>query len=80
LRCIKFWPAYARRLKQKHGGFGDTFYLDEIFIKINGKQHYLWSAGDQNGEVVDVYVQSRRNGAVARNSSSAYYAASNDSH
>ena len=50
--CIKFGPAYARKLKQKHGGFSDTFYLDEAFIKINGKQHYLWRAVDQDGERV----------------------------
>ena len=65
LWCIKFGPAYARKLKRRHSGFGDTFYLDEVFIKINGKQHYLWRAVDQDGEVVDIYVQSRRNGAAA---------------
>ncbi|MBQ0715284.1 MAG: IS6 family transposase [Paraperlucidibaca sp.] len=64
--CIKFGPSYARKLKQKHAGFGDTFYLDEVFIKINGKQHYLWRAVDQDGEVVDVFVQSRRNSAAAK--------------
>lgn len=41
-----------------------TFYLDEVFIKINGKQHYPWLTVDQDREVVDVYVQSRRNGAA----------------
>ena len=66
LWCIKFGPTYARKLKSKHGGFGDTFYLDEVFIKINGKQHYLWRAVDQDGEVIDVFVQNRRNGAAAR--------------
>ena len=66
LWCIKFGPSYARKLKQRHRGFGDTFYLDEVFIKINGIQHYLWRAVDQDGEVVDVFVQSRRNGAAAR--------------
>jgi putative transposase len=59
LWCIKFGPSYARKLKQRHRGFGDTFYLDEVCIKINGQQHYLWRAVDQDGEVVDVYVQSR---------------------
>ncbi|REH35602.1 putative transposase [Paraperlucidibaca baekdonensis] len=66
LWCIKFGPSYARKLKQRHRGFGDTFYLDEVFIKINGKQHYLWRAVDQDGEVVDVFVQSRRNGTAAK--------------
>ena len=66
LWCIKFGPAYARKLKQRHDGFGDTFYLDEVFIKINGMQHYLWRAVDQDGEVVDAFVQSRRDGAAAK--------------
>lgn len=64
--CIKFGVIYARRLKRKHRGYGDTFYIDEVFVKINGKQHYLWRAVDQDGEVVDVYLQSKRNGAAAK--------------
>ena len=56
----KFGPKFARRLKRKHPGYGDTFYLDEVFVKIGGKQHYLWRAVDQDGEVVDVYLQDRR--------------------
>ena len=40
LWCIKFGAKYARRLKRKHQGYGDTFYIDEVFVKINGKQHY----------------------------------------
>ena len=52
LWCIKFGALYARRLKRKHRGYGDTFYIDEVFVKINCKQHYLWRAVDQDGEVV----------------------------
>jgi putative transposase len=66
LWCIKFGAKYARRLKQRHRGFGDTFYADEIFVKINGKQHYLWRAVDQDGEVVDVFLQARRDGSAAK--------------
>jgi putative transposase len=62
LWCIKFGAIYARRLKRKHRGYGDTFFIDEVFAgmpdqKINGKQHYLWRAVDQDGEVVDVFLQ-----------------------
>jgi len=64
--CIKFGAIYTRRLKRKHRGYGDTFYIDEVFIKINGKQHYLWRAVDQDGEVVDVYLQAGRDGAAAK--------------
>lgn len=43
-----------------------TFYIDEVFVKINGKQHYLWRAVDQDGEVVDVFLQAKRDGAAAK--------------
>ena len=66
LWCIKFGALYARRLKRKHRGYGDTFYIDEVFVRINGKQHYLWRAVDQDGEVVDVYLQAKRDGAAAK--------------
>ena len=66
LWCIKFGAIYTRRLKRKHRGYGDTVYIDEVFVKISGKQHYLWRAVDQDGEVVDVYLQARRDGASAK--------------
>jgi len=66
LWCIKFGAIYARRLKRKYRGDGDTFYIDEVFVKINGKQHYLWRAVDQDGDVVDVYLQAKRDGAAAK--------------
>jgi putative transposase len=66
LWCIKFGPKYARRLRSRHQGFGDTFYIDEVFVRIQGKQHYLWRAVDQDGEVVDVFLQRRRDGKAAK--------------
>ena len=66
LWCIKFGAKYARRLKRNDRGYGDTFFIDEVFVKINGKQHYLWRAVDQDGEVVDVYLQTKRDGAAAK--------------
>ena len=66
LCCIKFGAIYTRRLKRTHRGYGDTFYIDEVFVKINGKQHYLWRAVDQDGEVVDVYLQAKGDGAAAK--------------
>jgi putative transposase len=66
LWCIKFGAIYARKLKRKHRGYGDTFYIDEVFVKINGKQHYLWRAVDQDGEVVDVFLQAKRDGTAAK--------------
>jgi putative transposase len=52
LWTVTFGPAYVRNLKRKHRGFGDTFYLDEVFININGKQHHLWRAVHQDGELL----------------------------
>lgn len=66
LWCIKFGPKYAKRLKRKHQGYGDTFYIDEVFVKIGGKLQYLWRAVDQDGEVIDVFLQARRDGKAAK--------------
>ena len=38
---IKFGAVYTRRLKRKHRGYADTFYIDEVFVKIQGKRRYL---------------------------------------
>ncbi len=66
LWCIKFGPKYAKRLRRRHQGYGDTFFIDEVFVKIQGKQHYLWRAVDQDGDVVDVFLQRRRDGRAAK--------------
>ncbi len=66
LWCNKFGPRYARRLKRRHQGYGDTFFIDEVFVGIHGKQHYLWRAVDQDGEVVDVFLQAHRDGKAAK--------------
>ena len=66
LWCNKFGSKYAARLRRKHQGYGDTFFIDEVFIKIDGKQHYLWRAVDQDGEVVDVFLQKKRDGKAAK--------------
>ena len=50
LGCIKFGRIYTRRLKRRHTGYGDTFYIDEVFVKINGRQHYLWRAVDRRAK------------------------------
>ncbi len=66
LWCAKFGPEFTKRLRRNHQGYGDTFYIDEVFVKIQGKQDYLWRAVDQDGEVVDVFLQSRRDGNAAK--------------
>jgi len=66
LWCNKFRPQYARRLKRRHPGFSDTLFIDEVFVRIDGRQHYLWRADDQDGEIVDIFLQRRRDGKAAK--------------
>lgn len=48
------------------GRLGDKWHLDEAIITIAGKKHWLWRAVDQDGFVLDVLVQSRRNARAAK--------------
>ncbi len=57
--CRKFGPEYARRLEKKQGRLGDIWYLDELFVRINGRQQYLWRAVDQDGDGYSVAVSPR---------------------
>ena len=63
--CLTFGLDYARRLRRRRGRMGDTWYLDELFVKIQGQQQYLWRAVDEDGDVIDILVQSRRNRRAA---------------
>ena len=63
--CTKFGPRYATRLRWKYGQYGDTWHVDEVFARIRGKQHYLYRAVDQDGDVIDILVQKRRNTSAA---------------
>jgi len=65
--CGKFGRGYARQLRRRQGRLGDTWHLDEVFVTIGGRRQYLWRAVDQEGAVLDILVQSRRDaGAAAR--------------
>ena len=63
--CRTFGPEYARTLRRRRGRLGDTWYLDEVFVKIQGRRRYLWRAIDQDGELIDILVQSRRDRQAA---------------
>ena len=56
----KFGSDYIRKLKRRQRRLGDTWHLDEVFIRINGQQQYLWRAVDQDGDVIDILVQPHR--------------------
>ena len=62
----KFGRAYAKRLRYRCAKAGDQWFLDEMFVKMNGKGHILWRAVDQDGEVLDILVRSRRNTKAAK--------------
>ncbi len=64
--CLKFGQAFADKLRRRRPRPGDKWHLDEVFIRIRGKLHYLWRAVDQDGEVLDILVQSRRNAKAAK--------------
>jgi putative transposase len=64
--CFKFGAGFARKLRQRRPKPGDTWHLDEVFLKINGELHYLWRAVDQHGVVPDILVQDRRNATMAK--------------
>ena len=64
--CLKFGSEFARRLRRRRPKPGDTWHLDEVFLKINGKLHHLWRAVDQHGVVLDILVQGRRNATAAK--------------
>ena len=63
---VRFGAAYAAGLRQRRPKAGDKWHLDEVFIKVNGRRQYLWRAVDQDGNVLDILVQSRRNAKAAK--------------
>jgi len=64
--CLKFAQRFASGLRRRRRRPGDRWHLDEVFIRIRGELHYLWRAVDQDGAVLDVLVQSRRNARAAK--------------
>lgn len=64
--CQKFGQDYANRLRRRRPRTGDKWYLDEVFLTTNGKRYYLWRAVDQDDNVLDILVQSRRNRKAAK--------------
>ncbi len=63
--CRTFGQTYANELRRRRPRPGDKWPLDAVFIQINGRQHYLWRAVDQDGQVLDILVQARRDKQAA---------------
>src|SRR5580692_6521619 len=64
--CKKFGEGFAKHLRRGRPRRGGEWYLDEVFIRIGGVQHYLWRAVDQDGVVLGILVQPRRDGNAAK--------------
>ena len=61
----KFGSQYAKLIKSRCDPPSPVWHLDEVYTKINGKMVYLWRAVDDEGTVLDVVVQRRRNTKAA---------------
>src|SRR2546427_8734127 len=64
--CRKFGQQYANQLRRRRPRPGDKWHMDEVFLTIKRERHYLWRAVDQEGNVLDILVQSRRNKRAAK--------------
>ena len=64
--CLRFGADFARRLRRRRPRPGDTWHLDEVYLRINGVLHHLWRAVGQDGVVLDILVQARRNATAAK--------------
>lgn len=65
-RCLKFGASFANSVRRRRPRPGDKWHLDEVFIRIQGELHYLWRAVDQDGAVLDILVQGRRDARAAK--------------
>ena len=64
--CRKFGQSYANQPRRRRPRPGDKWHLDEVFLSISGKRYYLWRAVDQDGHVLDILVQRRRDKQAAK--------------
>jgi putative transposase len=64
--CLKFGASFADMLRRRRAQPGDKWHMDEVFIRIQGELRYLWRAVDQNGVVLDILVQKRRDAGAAK--------------
>jgi putative transposase len=62
--CAKFGQTYANQPRRRR--LGAKWHLDEVFITVRGRIHYLWRGADQHGTVLDILVHSRRNAKAAK--------------
>ncbi len=64
--CRNFGRQYANQLRCRRPRLDGTWHLGEVFLTINGERHYLWSAVDQDGNMLHILVQGRRDKIAAK--------------
>ena len=64
--CLKFGQQFAKKIRRRQPRPGVTWFLDEVFITIGGHCHNLWRGVDQDGDVLDILVQKRRDKQAAK--------------
>ena len=63
--CLRFGQTYAALFRKSQGQLANQWFLDEVFIKINGRPHYLWRAVDQDSNTLEILIQAKRNKRAA---------------
>jgi putative transposase len=64
--CRRFGQSYANQLCRRRPRPSDTWHLAEVFLSINGERYYFWQAVDQDGNILDILVQHRRDKTAAK--------------
>src|SRR5215208_5606448 len=63
---LQFGQEYTNQPRRRRPRPGDKWHMDEVFLTIQGERHYLWRAVDQDGNVLDILVQRRRDKQAAK--------------
>ena len=64
--CLTFGSDYALLIKKHQGPRGDRWFLDEVVVSIRGNRRYLWRAVDQDGDLIEILVQKRKDTNAAK--------------
>jgi putative transposase len=64
--ALKFGQGFANQIRRRLPRAGDKWHMDEVVVKMAGVKHWLWRAVDQDGTVLDILVQSRRDKQAAK--------------
>jgi transposase-like protein len=61
----RFTPLVIETARPCRHSVGDSWFVDETYVKVAGVWRYVYRAVDQHGQVIDVLVSKRRNVAAA---------------